>query len=298
MEESHEVEVFQAVDVVDTVRAMPQDKKALIKRTVAPDATDAELDLFIYDCLRRGTHPLDKMVHFTKRGGRYTPITSIDYMRARAAASGEMAGSDDAIFEEAIGAPHPDKATVAVYRMCQGVRCSYTASARWEQYYPGDGQPGFMWRKMPHVMLAKVAEALALRKAFPAELQGLYAREEMDQSEEGGRSQRTSTKRGSFGGPVSAARPQLPGAARNGAGMPAPDPLGDTKTEHKRAFALMEKYGWDISPKGQDERHRLYSRATGLTIDSADKARFLSAKDWRAISDLLKQENEPPLIPA
>ena len=28
---------------------------------------------------QQGVHPLDKLIHFTKRGGRYTPITSIDH---------------------------------------------------------------------------------------------------------------------------------------------------------------------------------------------------------------------------
>jgi hypothetical protein len=58
----------------------------LAKATVAKDATDAEFALFVYDCRRRGVHPLDRLIHFTKRGGKYTPVTSIDMFRARAAA--------------------------------------------------------------------------------------------------------------------------------------------------------------------------------------------------------------------
>lgn len=151
----------------------------LVRKTIAAAATPEELDLFLYDCKRRGVHPLDKLLHFTKRGGKYVPICSIDLMRTRAADSGEYAGNDDAVFTGTIGKDFA--ASVTVWRLVQGQRCPFTATARLAEYMPPSGQDA-MWRKMPHVMLAKCAEALALRKAFPAQLGALYVGEELDQA--------------------------------------------------------------------------------------------------------------------
>ena len=151
----------------------------LIKRTVARDATDEELHLFLYDCKRRGVHPLDKKLHFTKVGGRYTPITSIDFLLSQAAATGAYAGSDDTVFVEEDGRPHA--ATTTVYRIVQGHRCAFTATARFEEYLPRAGAP--MWMKMPYAMLGKCSLALALRRGFPQETAGLYTSDEMQQAE-------------------------------------------------------------------------------------------------------------------
>jgi len=177
-------------EALAAARPVTPDELSLVKNTVAQGATDAELKLFLFDCARQGVHPLDRLLHFTKRNGKYTPITSIDFMRIRAAESGEMAGSDDPRFSFLHPTGAPDEATVTVYRITQGQRFAYSATARWKEYYPGDGPPGFMWRKMPHTMLGKCAEALALRKGFPRQLAGLYAKEEMDQADALARSDR------------------------------------------------------------------------------------------------------------
>jgi phage recombination protein Bet len=161
--------------------AVSAEQLALIKRTIAKDATDSELQLFLYDCQRRNTHPLDRLLHFSKRGGKYVPIVSIDFMRQRAAATDACAGIDDATFS---GTPKSADfaARVTVWRLVQGQRCAFTATARWTEYKPDQD---WMWLKMPHLMLGKTAEALALRRAFPTELAGVYVVEELEQADDG-----------------------------------------------------------------------------------------------------------------
>jgi phage recombination protein Bet len=152
---------------------------ALVKRTVAVGATDDELALFFFDCQRRGVHPLDKLIHFTKRKGKYTPITSIDFFRTRAHDTGKCAGITDAQFSGEVKSAG-FAATVTVRRVVEGIVAEFTATARWAEYKPDEN--AFMWLKMPHTMLGKCAEALALRKAFPHELAGLYTGDEMAQA--------------------------------------------------------------------------------------------------------------------
>lgn len=157
-----------------------EEQKELVKRTIAPDATEAELQLYFYDCSRRGVHPLDKLLHFTKRQGKYTPITSIDLFRMRADSTGVHLGTDEPLYQGVKGTPD-FAAMVKVHKLVAGQKATFTGTARWSEYFPGE-QQGFMWKKMPHLMLGKCAEALALRKAFPAQLHGLYVQEEMDQA--------------------------------------------------------------------------------------------------------------------
>ena len=161
------------------VTSWSRDQIELIKSTCATGATDDELKLFLYQAQRTGLDPLSNQIYFIKRGGRGTIQTGIDGLRTIAARTGEYCGNDDPVYEEVTGAPHPLKATVTVYRMVGGQRCAFTASARWEEYWPG---PKFdIWQKMPYLMLGKCAEALSLRKCFPRELSGIYAEEEMQQ---------------------------------------------------------------------------------------------------------------------
>jgi phage recombination protein Bet len=159
-----------------------ESKIDLIRRTVAVGATYDELELFFHQARRAGLDPLAKQIYYIKRKGKGTIQVGIDGLRLIADRTGKYAGSDDAIFEGTTDRGYPAKARVTVYKLVNGQRCPFTATARWDEYYPGDDQ-GFQWRKMPHTMLAKCAEGLALRKSFPADTSGLYLHEEMDQAD-------------------------------------------------------------------------------------------------------------------
>lgn len=162
--------------------AFTDEQVALIKRTIAKDCTNDELSLFIQVCGSIGLDPFRKQIYAIKRGGQMTIQTGIDGYRLLAARTGELAGIDDPTYDtsDLTDEPeHPRWARVTVYRWSQGQRCAYTATARWTEYQ----QSGGNWGKMPYLMLGKCAEALALRRAFPAELSGVYTREEMDQAD-------------------------------------------------------------------------------------------------------------------
>lgn len=226
--------------VVAETPVVTADQLSLVKQTIAHGATDAELKLYLYDCARQGVHPLDRLLHFTKRGGKYTPVTSIDLMRTRAADTGEYAGSDDAVFEcDDVPIP-PTLARVTVWRLVQGQRCAFTATARWMEYCPSGGQD-HMWRKMPHTMLAKCAEALALRKGFPRQLAGLYAKEEMDQA-----GQETPRQEPPHAAPVQAKVETRPVPPRDTevTDNELPPPPVISEAQRKRFFAISKSKGW------------------------------------------------------
>jgi phage recombination protein Bet len=156
----------------------------LIATTIAPGCSSDELRLFAYACQRTGLDPFSKQIYAIKRGGKMTIQAGIDGLRAIAERTGELDGShtewcgDDGQWSDVwISAKPPAAAKTTIWR--KGSSHPFTGVARFADYNAGQG----LWSKMPAAMIAKCSEALALRKAFPANLSGVYSTDEMEQIE-------------------------------------------------------------------------------------------------------------------
>lgn len=177
---------------------MTQDKIDLVKRTICKGATNDELQMFVGVCNKTGLDPFTKQIYAVKRWdskeGREVMAVqvSIDGFRLVAARTGEYEGQTPVFWCNEKGewadfwlSPKPPVAAkVGVWR--KNFKEPTWGFARFDAYKQTNkqGQLTTFWNKFPELMIGKVAEGLALRKAFPMELSGLYTPDEMDQASE------------------------------------------------------------------------------------------------------------------
>jgi len=174
----------------------------LIKTQIAPGASDGELKLFAQQCSRTGLDPFSRQIYAvmrdtrTNEGGSWKSVSkmtiqvSIDGFRLIAERTGKYAGQvgpewcgeDGKWVDVWLKKEAPSAARVGVLR--PDFASPLWGTARFDAYASRkqDGTLMGLWAKMPDVMIAKCAEALALRRAFPNDLSGLYTGDEMAQA--------------------------------------------------------------------------------------------------------------------
>lgn len=166
----------------DQEEALVEAAGLVSRGNLAPRPT---VEAFLQHCRRTGLDPIARQIYAIERGGKWGIQISIDGARLVAERSRQYRGQTAAEWtadgrqwvDVWLEKSPPAAARVGIYR--EGFVEPLMVVATWDQY----AQPNSpMWKKMPALMLAKCAEALALRKAFPQDLSGLYTSEEMDQA--------------------------------------------------------------------------------------------------------------------
>lgn len=170
-----------------------QQQVAALQQLGMKNASQGDLEVFFHQVQKTGLDPFARQIYMIERQGRQTIQTGIDGFRLIARRAVDRT-------HEAFGEPHtlwcgedgvwrdiwlsttpPSGAKVIVQRgegIFEGVAtfASYAGRKR-------DGSLTPIWSSKPDVMLAKCAEALALRKAFPQDLSGLLTPDEMQSAD-------------------------------------------------------------------------------------------------------------------
>ncbi len=163
----------------DLIATQIEEKKDLIKSLYCKGLDDKETEHFFIVCRKLDLNPLAKQIYVYKMGGKMTIIVSIDGLRLVADRTKEYAPGKETCFKYKEDGEKLLCATAYVKKLTKdGQWHEISATAFLDEYNTNQN----LWKKMPHVMLAKCAEAQALRRAFPAELSGVYTKEEMDQA--------------------------------------------------------------------------------------------------------------------
>lgn len=186
-----------------TARGFTPEQRQLVKNTVAAGATDLELDYFLQFCAAKGFDPFAKEAWFIKTKGftgkdgrevegRVQIMTGIEGFFKIANIHPQFDGMDHEygpdirIPVNASKAPGvkeivaPEWVETAVYRKDRGRpekrKCYWREYAQELVTYGGKLS---LWAQKPTMMLEKCADATALRKAFPQELNDIRTPEEM-----------------------------------------------------------------------------------------------------------------------
>ncbi len=162
-----------------------QDVKNTLVRGDSTKITDKEVTLFMHLCKIRQLNPFDNDVYLVKYGT--TPaqmVVSKEAFLKRAFENPDFDGIEAGIIvqrgEEWVELEGccrlPQDAIIGGWAKvyCKNRRVPFVAKVNFWEFNKGQAT----WKEMPALMIRKVAEAQALREAFPVQLSSMYIQEE------------------------------------------------------------------------------------------------------------------------
>lgn len=171
-------------------------QQEILKNSICKGVTDDQFQVFLMACAKTGLDPFMRQIYAIPRLDKKTGETNItiqtgiDGYRLMADRTGRYSpGSDPTYTFDEKG--KLKSATAYIKKQTHdGTWHDVSASADYDEfcqkftdYKTKETKPMGLWGNMPKTMLAKCAEAIAIRKAFPGETSGIYTREEMLQAE-------------------------------------------------------------------------------------------------------------------
>lgn len=156
----------------------------VIRKTLAPDASFGELELFASVCRSSGFNPFLKEIYLLKvKADKHVPFVAIDGYRRKGAEYDKVSPPSIVVTWLSDGSA-PDYA-IASGELLRGDRWwPLVAKVRWVERKPADGKDA-TWLKMPEGQLSKCAEALYYRMSGCPGLQGLNLLDERHMYEDG-----------------------------------------------------------------------------------------------------------------
>lgn len=166
-------------------------KLDLLKSTICKGSNDQEFELFLHACQRTGLDPFMKQIYAVKRWDStlkresMTIQTGIDGYRLIAERTGKYSPGREPTYQYDGNGNIVSSTAYIKKQTSDGTWHEVAATAFFNEYAQRtkEGNLSRFWKQLGHAMIAKCAEALALRKAFPGDLSGLYTKEEMMQAE-------------------------------------------------------------------------------------------------------------------
>lgn len=241
-------------------------QRAVLAHMGVENAPEADLAVFAHVCKRSGLDPFARQIHMIGRNTKdprtqqwvtkYTIQTGIDGFRLIGRRAANQRGETISIGQPEWADENgnwrplwsgkwglPLAARVTIKRNGE----AFTAVAIFDEYKQTkrDGGLTSMWAQRPAGQLAKCAEALAWRMAFPQDLSGIYTDDEMGQADSGHHAAPT-------------AKPQGMAALRAAVTQPMTD------RTRGALFALMGEQGLDDA----DDQRRFLSDTLGREVES------------------------------